>query len=68
MRLVKFLSKKDQEAIIQAIQTKNFKSMDVVEANKNYAKLYGCGTDDKSGWPECFLRETLGHDAVYETA
>lgn len=67
-RLIKYLSDEDQAAVAMAAKTKDYKNPDVIKANHNYSKLYSCYADDRSNWPECFLRETPGHDEVYETA
>lgn len=69
-RLLKYLSKEDQEAIANAEATNNYKSDAFKKANDNYYVMT-CNDDVSKdpNAPECCKRGVVeGHDDVYQTA
>lgn len=69
-RLLKYLSKEEQEAIKIAEETNNFKSDAYLKANNTYFSMT-CNDDlsNDPNAPDCFKRGSAqGHDVVYETA
>ena len=56
-RLIKYMSKEDQEAIKKAEETSTFDSLEFEEANKHYLKMYVRNLDELDEVPECLTRE-----------